>query len=308
MPTLDQFQGCLLGQALGDALGASHEGGFLERLVWRFLGTTRAGAMRWTDDTQMTVDLVESYLACGSFDPDDLARRFAASYRWDRGYGPGTAKVLKRIAAGMDWREANRSVYPQGSFGNGAAMRSPILGLIHAEDSAHLAESVEQTGWITHAHPVALEGAFLVALATQQVARGLEALEVSRRVATACTLPEYRTRLAEAKAWLELDQEIPAQLVAANLGRGIAAQESCVTALYMGLRYCQRPFEEMHRFAVAVGGDVDTIAAMAGAIWGTANGAAALPAHLLAKLEDREHLADLARALHRNHGQKKDRP
>ena len=39
------------------------------------IGTTRRGDMRWTDDTQMTIDLVESYLAIGAIDSDDLARR-----------------------------------------------------------------------------------------------------------------------------------------------------------------------------------------------------------------------------------------
>src|SRR5688572_396147 len=131
MATVDQFQGCLLGLALGDALGAPLEGGILERLLWRAIGVSRKGEMRWTDDTQMSVDLVESFLAQGRVNPDDLARRFAKSYRWSRGYGPGAAKVLKRIARGTDWRKANRSVYRDGSYGNGAAMRAPILGLIH---------------------------------------------------------------------------------------------------------------------------------------------------------------------------------
>ena len=82
----EQFQGCLLGLALGDALGAKSEGGAAERMAWRMLGRTRTGRLRWTDDTQMTLDLAESLLAHGTLDPDDLARRFAQSYRWSRGY------------------------------------------------------------------------------------------------------------------------------------------------------------------------------------------------------------------------------
>ena len=34
----DQFRGCLLGLALGDAMGAPFEGGFPERLVWKIIG------------------------------------------------------------------------------------------------------------------------------------------------------------------------------------------------------------------------------------------------------------------------------
>ena len=73
------LEGCLLGLALGDAMGAPHEGGPLERMVWRLIGTTRDGDMRFTDDTQMSLDLGESLIAKGGVDEDDLARRFARS-------------------------------------------------------------------------------------------------------------------------------------------------------------------------------------------------------------------------------------
>ena len=54
---LERYRGCLVGLAMGDALGAPYEGGVLERAVWRLLGRTRAGELRWTDDTQMSLDL-----------------------------------------------------------------------------------------------------------------------------------------------------------------------------------------------------------------------------------------------------------
>jgi len=76
---LDQFQGCLLGLALGDAFGAPFEGGPVERLVWRVIGKTRQGAMRWTDDTQMSLDLAESLISHEGLEVEELARRFAAS-------------------------------------------------------------------------------------------------------------------------------------------------------------------------------------------------------------------------------------
>ena len=80
----------------------------------------------------MSIDLAESLLERDGLDLNDAARRFAAGYRWSRGYGPAAAKLLKRIARGADWREANRSIYPEGSFGNGGAMRAPVVGLFYA--------------------------------------------------------------------------------------------------------------------------------------------------------------------------------
>jgi len=299
MATLDQFQGCLLGLALGDALGAPVEGGIVERLVWRVIGTTRNGEMRWTDDTQMTIDLIESFLAKGTFDPEDLAARFAASYRWSRGYGPATAKTLKRISRGADWREANRSVYPSGSFGNGAAMRAPVLGLIYANRPEALAQAAPLTASVTHAHAIGMEGAVLLALATDLAARGCGSRELLQQATAQCALEPFTLRLAIALAWLESEQNVSTAEIVRQLGHGIAAHESCVTAVYLALRFRNQTFMELQRFLAAIQGDVDTIGAMAGAIWGAENGAANLPPEPLEKLEQRERLIRLATSLHR---------
>ncbi len=162
----DRYEGCLLGLALGDAFGAPHEGGPLERLVWRLIGRTRAGERRFTDDTSMSLDLAESLIERGVLDLDDVARRFAASYRWSRGYGPGAAKLLKRIARGAGWREASRSVFPEGSWGNGGAMRAPVIGLAFAGQPDALIAAARDSASITHAHPLGMEGAVLLASAT----------------------------------------------------------------------------------------------------------------------------------------------
>src|SRR5262245_60917608 len=104
--SVERFSGCILGLATGDALGAPDEGGPLERMLWRLIGRTRDGHVRWTDDTQMARDLAESLLEKNGVDSEAIARRFAASYRWSRGYGPGVARVLKRIRRGEPWETA----------------------------------------------------------------------------------------------------------------------------------------------------------------------------------------------------------
>ena len=302
--TLDRFEGCLLGLALGDALGAPHEGGPLERLLWRLIGTTVQGHMRWTDDTQMAIDVAASLAERGAVDADDLALRFARSYRWSRGYGPGAAKLLKRIRRGADWRQANRSVYPEGSFGNGGAMRAPMVGLFYARRPAEVADAARLSASITHAHPLGMEGAVLVASATALAFGGGRAREILQGAAAGCALDPFTSRLEVAATWLaSASGEEPATAdVARRLGNGIAASESCVTAVYLAARFLDRPFEELQGFVAAGGGDADTIGAMAGAVWGAANGAARLPAGALGKLEEREKLVALAAALHAKAG------
>ena len=90
--------------------------------------------------------------------------------------------------------------------------------------------------------------------------------------------------------WLQsVDEPMPAE-VSRRLGNGIAASESCVTAIYIAVRFLKNPFTEMQQFVIHVGGDVDTIGAMAGAVWGAANGASKLPPDGLARLEQRDRL------------------
>jgi len=293
---LSRYRGCLLGLALGDALGAPHEGGPLERLVWRFIGFTPDGKHRYTDDTQMALDLAHSFLACGRLDAADLAGRFARSYRWSRGYGPSAARVLRLIRRGQDYAQASRSVHAEGSFGNGAAMRAPVVGLICGSSRDQLVDSAHLTASITHAHPLAREGAVLIASATWHALGGIGARELLASASQQAQSAVFSDKL-QAAARLLVTEASPLETLRA-LGNGVAATESCVTAIYLAARNLDLPFEGLLASARACGGDVDTIGAMAGAIWGAYRGAEALPAEALARIEGADAVNEAASALH----------
>lgn len=295
-PQANRITGSLLALALGDACGAPYEGGVLERLLWRCI-SMRNGQLRWTDDTQMTLDVVASLLQCGALDQDDLAARFARSYRWSRGYGPGAARTLKRIRAGEPWPTAARAVYAEGSHGNGGAMRAPAIGLYFAADGLDaVAAAAEAAALVTHAHPLAREGAVLIAQATALTLQGASASALLRELAARARSATYAQRLAAAAAWLTSGREVSAAEVAKQLGNGVAAVDSCVTAIYLAARFQDRSITELLDFTRQVGGDVDTIGAMAAAIWGAAHGLDALPPERLQTLEDYPRLHAVAGA------------
>lgn len=255
--------------------------------------------MRWTDDTQMSLDLAESLIANRALDLDDLAARFASSYRWSRGYGPGTAKLLRRIARGAPWRDATTSVYPDGSLGNGGAMRAPVTGLFYAFRAAEVVRGARESARVTHAHPLGLEGAVLVAVATAQALLSAQPLEIVDTVMQQCEQGPFRQRLDIAREWIGGNRAPSPTEVSTRLGSGIAAVESCPTALYVALRFLREPFEVHQMFVAECRGDVDTIGAMSGAIWGAANGASRLPGRLLDTLEARARIEAVAEALYR---------
>lgn len=293
----DRFVGSIVAAAVGDAFGAPYEGGVLERCLWKLIGRT-SGRHRWTDDTQMSLDIIESLLSLGSIDQDDLARRFAASYRWSRGYGPGAARILKLIRRGIPWQVAVRRVYSNGSFGNGGAMRAPAIGLFYSQaGDERIAAAASAAAAVTHAHPLAREGAVLVALATSFALGGVDAQELFERLAGRAVSQVYVDKLNKANEWFNRPSRPDVREVAQGLGNGIAAVDSCVTAIYIAQIYRERPYEELLKFTICLGGDVDTISSMSSAIWGASRGLSALPEPLLEKLEDRQKIVELAMRL-----------
>ncbi len=307
----DRFAACLLGLALGDATGAPREGGVLERLAWRLLGRTPDGRMRWTDDTQMTLALTESLLACRQLDLDDAATRMAFAHQWRRGYGPGAAKVLKRIRRGQAWQSASTSVYPKGSWGNGGAMRVAPLALWLAPDAQAVWRAARASAAITHAHPEAQWGAGAIALAVQAAlavspvaqpqAPGLSfwnawALSVAAQADQAGAAP-HQVAMRWAQLQLQSAHAPQPRAVMRHLGCEVSARRSVVTAVYLAAHFLTRPLTDLLGFITRMHGDVDTVAAMAGAIWGAANGRAALPESGLAQLEGAEAIEDRAHQL-----------
>ena len=295
----DRFAGALLGLALGDALGAPHEGGPLERLVWRAIGRTCDGRRRWTDDTAMALDVAESLIERDGIDQDDLAERFARSHRWSRGYGPGTAKLLRRVRRGEDWRRLALTVFPGGSCGNGGAMRAPIVGLRYWNDAARLSAATRASAEITHAHPLGIEGALIVAHAAAAAIASGDAEVIRDAARRQAMSPEFERKFEIADAWDRADVDAPPREIARALGNGTLATQSCVTAVHLATRFLDHDFNEMMACIVRLRGDVDTIGAMAGAVWGAARGVGALPAEAIEDLEDLPRLRRAAEQLFR---------
>jgi poly(ADP-ribose) glycohydrolase ARH3 len=292
MDLKDRFRGCLLGLALGDALGAPFEGsppGVGPPLEALFDGPPPV--LGYTDDTEMAIGVAESIVEAGNIDPGDMARRFVENYHPWRGYGPGTVAVLELIRKGVHWEQANRAVFPGGSFGNGAAMRSAPMGLFIRNDMDRLRQAVRRASAVTHAHVLAQEGAFLIAAAVASAAGGEGREETLDRLRGLSMAGEYAEKLAAVASLLKRDP--PIGEVIRTLGTGVAALMSVPTALYAFLRH-GGDYQDTVRYCISLGGDTDTIAAMAGAITGAHLGAGGLPGRLVERLEDRERIEELA--------------
>lgn len=287
----------MLGLALGDALGAPYEGGIVERLTWQTIGLSRSGTLGYTDDTEMAVGLAESLLACGGFDADHLARTWADRASPNRGYGGGALAVLNLIRQGVAWQDANRRVFPDGSFGNGGAMRALPIGLYYHNDPTRLTAVARQASEITHAHQLGIEGGLVIARAGAAAVHATDSHELLNAIKDDDLNEPYRGQLTQARQWLDATPPPPLDEVSARLGNSILAHESAVTAIYLAARNLDHGFESLITEVIGLGGDVDTIGAMAGGIVGTALGYSALPQQPLEQLEDRQHIESLAQRM-----------
>jgi poly(ADP-ribose) glycohydrolase ARH3 len=295
----DRWRGTLLGTALGDAVGAPFEG--RRRVDPDEVETWLAAddQLVWTDDTAMTIGLARSLEACdGEVEAQHLGDTFAEAFRAEpwRGYGAGPPRIFAAAARGTPYLDAASALFDgRGSFGNGAAMRAAPAAVVGGADLGRVAAVARAQARVTHAHPLGQDGAALLALAVATVATG-DGADPAAGIAGALDHLETPDLREAARTALALGPSATPATIAGRLGNGIAALEAVPAALAAFLGAPDDPRTVLVR-AVTVGGDTDTIAAMAGALVGARVGARGLPAALLERLEARDELVDLADTL-----------
>ena len=327
----ERFAGCLVGQALGDALGFMVEGYPPERCAHyvesavrprQLTGYTR-GPFRfgqYSDDTQLARELARSMVERGGFDPEDYARRVATLFAEHRivGRGRATEQAANRLADGVPWEEAGT---PPPAAGNGSAMRAAPVGLLLAHDFTALVRVAHDQGRITHQDSRCSAGAVAIAGATAIALRS-SSIDVP---ALCATLSEWTApfdsilaqALRELPRWIEEPPDAAVKKIKpvglnpnhADGWSGISpfVTGSVLWSLYAFLRSPDDYWEAICT-AIAVGGDVDTTAAMTGAIAGTHVGLRGIPEEEARRITDQgawgyDEMVELGADLHALHMQ-----
>jgi ADP-ribosylglycohydrolase len=324
----DRARGALYGLAIGDALGMPTQ--LLSRRQirqrWGPLLTgfepappghpiaagMPAGAV--TDDTEQAV-LLGRLLLAGPVDPRELAASLVA---WEaamaaRGsldlLGPSTRRAVQAVLAGTPPDEAGVS-----GDTNGAAMRITPVGIkAGPADPRALVDAVHEASLVTHNTSVALAGAAAVAAAVSAGIGGAASGGGGVAAATEAAVDAARIG-AERGHWVAgadvaarirwaaglvtgLPAEDAAEVIYTLVGTSLATQESVPAAFAVLSAVPGDPWRAC-LLAASLGGDCDTIAAMAGAIGGAVHGLSAFPAHAVEVVDAQGFaLADLADAL-----------
>lgn len=277
--------GCILGTAIGDAMGLPYEG-LSRRRAAKLLGPPDRhrfffGHGMVSDDTEHTCMVAQSLIASGG-DIDAFRRHLGWRFRFwllslPAGIGLATLRSILRLWIGFGPHRSG--VF---SAGNGPAMRAAILGAA-LDDSHSLREFVRASTQITHTDPKAEYGAFAVALAAQLARR-------HENVAAAQFLDRLRSSLGSKGAELislitdaanaaKHGQSTESFADSCGLSKGVSgyAYDSVPVAIHAWLAH-PRDFRSAVTAVIRCGGDTDSTAAIVGGIVGTAVGNQGVPA------------------------------
>lgn len=294
-----RVRGSLLLAACADALGSAFEGrrGHSSEQVAAAVDRPQS-PLRWTDDTAQTLVLAAHLAEHGGLVASDaLATEFADEWSAEpwRGYGPGAAHLLSQIATGVPWRLAGRSLFDgAGSLGNGAAMRVAPVGLITGWGLDAVASAAVASALVTHVHPEGIDGAVAQALAVALAARTPRRQRPSAEELIGAIAS--RTATAAFTAELEAIPELldgPASAISDRFPCDATALGAVPAAIAVFLRHPDDPAAAVKE-AIGLGGDTDTIAAMAAAMCGAHCGDSAVPAAWAAQLEQPERVRAVA--------------
>ena len=282
-----RLEGCLLGTAVGDALGLPCEGLSPAVVARRFLPLDRfrlVGARGFvSDDTEQSALMVQSLCGHDDDDADDAIvaafRRAILGWFWRLPFGVGLATIRAALRLTLGLRRSGVA-----SAGNGAAMRSMVLGAA-ITDGPRRRRLAEGLARVTHTDHRAVSAAIFVA----DVAAGDEHA-VSR-----VDEPSLRVALQKASDLAEGHADLATAVVA--IGTSGFVMHSVPFAWFCLNRWGVS-FEAVSQ-AVQGGGDTDTNAAIVGG-WVGALRPDEIPPRLVERLTGGpfgpRHLRALARA------------
>lgn len=308
-PMQRAFVGCVLGAAIGDAMGHPTEFLPMSQIEARFGPNGVQGfELFWhrnevrfapyTDDTQMAEAVLRSLLESRAAQEDldsamqRMAQHFIAWAREPQGghRAPGNACLsgCRALAAGAPWHLAGGET----AGGCGSVMRAYPFGLLFHDDIARVESWAVAHSKLTHRDPIALAASAAMAVGVAHVLHDWSPARVVEAMIAAAARYSSPTAEMIKRAADEAYQGVSATITLDRL-RGWAAHEAIAAAVYLYARHCDDV-----RAAILAGanspGDSDSLATLAGALVGARCGIDAIPGDWVCEIERGAELRALA--------------
>ncbi|MHA1576965.1 MAG: ADP-ribosylglycohydrolase family protein [Candidatus Thorarchaeota archaeon] len=304
----DRYEGCMLGLAIGDAVGAATESMMYDDIrrsyppngVSGFLPFRGLRAGSYTDDTEMSIAVAQGLLNSKDFTSSSTMDSISLEFiKWKQqtssSRSPGNTCMgsVSNLESGIHWSESGKN----DSKGCGTAMRSAPIGLAYWHAIDALTVFATKSSLITHGHLAATAGsvgtAFLVAKSLDDTPI-LKSLDLLMKHTKRISL-EFVTAISLVSEALEMKDNKEAH---ALLGAGWVAEEAVAGAVFAVAKHPDS-FGNIILEAANSGGDTDSKACIAGAIAGSLLGRESIPSGWIEGIENRKLLLDLSRRLMR---------
>ena len=295
---LDKFQGCLMGLAVGDAVGTTLEfkppGTFAPLTDMVGGGPFGLQAGQWTDDTSMALCLASSLVEKQGFDPADQMRRYVAWYRqgeWSStghcfDIGNTVREALHRFEQTGEPFSGSTAAH---TAGNGSLMRLAPIPLFYAHNPAQAVFYAAQSSRTTHGATAAVDACRYFALLLIRAWQGHSKEELFLSGVDDWPYEPLTAEIDLIRCGSFQHKQPPA---IQGTGYVVASLEAALWAFWHSTN-----FRDGCLLAANLGQDADTTAAIYGQMAGAYYGLAAIPAAWRAPITFHDEILALASRL-----------
>jgi ADP-ribosyl-[dinitrogen reductase] hydrolase len=304
----EQYRGCLLGLATGDALGTTLEfcrpGSFIPINDMIGDGPFHLKPGEWTDDTSMALCLAESLITNREFDPIDQLQRYLRWYK--EGYLSSNGicfdvgiTILSSLMRFKETQDPYCGPTDEYTAGNGSLMRLAPVPLFYANDPELGIMMSDESSRTTHQAPVAIDACRYFGALIIGAVGGRNNNNKKEEILSPfySPTPGYWNKYPLTS---ELTDVINGSFKRRNppdiRGSGFVLKtlEAALWAFYHS-----GTFEEGCLMAVNLGNDADTTGAVYGQLAGAFYGETGIPTRWLSKLAHKEKIIEMADDIYR---------
>lgn len=231
-------------------------------------GTYNQKPGTWSDDSSMTLATLESIGRLGIIDPSDIMNNF---YEWLQNskftpwgkvfdVGGATRRAIVRYAHGIDPLKCGGKTRMDN--GNGALMRILPVAMFAEDDPHDKMVTVKRIAGLTHDHPISHIACFIYAFMVEDLLNGID-----KRSALSNTIQIVGGVFGETEMWQEF-RFLPKidKFERDEIKSSGYVVDTLEAAIWCFLNSCS--YRECVLLAVNLGGDTDTVAAVAGGLAG----------------------------------------
>lgn len=298
-----KYKGCLLGLAVGDAVGTTVEfrspGTFEPVRDMVGGGPFELEPGQWTDDTSMALCLAESLLACEAFHPRDQMERYVRWYR--EGYLSSTGSCFdigNTVRMALERFEQSGEPFSgsvkRAASGNGSLMRLAPVPMLYAANAREAIIRSGDSSLTTHGSVLAVDACRYFGGLLVGALQGASKEELLSPLY--CPVPDFWRanrlvpeigQVAEGSFKTKQPPEIKGS------GYVVESLEAALWAFYRS-----DSFEEGCLLAVNLGDDADTTAAIYGQLAGAYYGMNGIPANWLQRIAMKDFIGQTAMRLY----------